>query len=179
MRKLIKAAKGMFDLATVATDTQLSKAFDLRGKTAEDRISGFKGIVTQVEERMNGSVAVAIQPRIEEGKSDLPNSILFDVVRINLVEGPSVELSPCKASTIELKSTVKDLIHGFEGTAVSRCYHIDGCITYRVEGKMQKTDLGEYVKAEDIEQDRLEVKTTKKPAVRETATGGAPTKSRF
>ncbi|MCL2174419.1 MAG: hypothetical protein FWB73_00090 [Treponema sp.] len=56
------------------------------GKRARDKITGFEGIITCYANHITGCDSYSIQPRILEGKNEIPESRAFDVGRIEILE---------------------------------------------------------------------------------------------
>lgn len=66
------------------------------GVNAQDKVSGFKGVVTSRVEYLNGCKKVCLQPKVDkDGKH--PDGIFFDEEQVEVVSKQVVE--PSKAQT--------------------------------------------------------------------------------
>jgi len=110
------------------------------GKTVRDRISGVTGIADQYIEKLSCASQYAIQP-LGDGKT-LPDSWAFDVINLEVVDGPTIDVVPADASVVvKLGDKVRDVIVGTEGVAVKRATYINGCVFFTVSGHVDKPML--------------------------------------
>lgn len=56
---------------------------NLLGLPAEDKVTGFKGVVTNVAFDLYGCVQAVVSPRIDD-KGEIPEGKWFDITRLNL-----------------------------------------------------------------------------------------------
>ena len=71
---------------------------------------------------------------------------------------------------ITLGDKVKDTISGFTGTAVAKTEFLNGCVQYTVIPKCGKDN--KVLEGIDIDEQSLEVISTKKNTTKESSTGG-------
>lgn len=72
---------------------------------------------------------------------------------------------------IKLGDKVKDTITGFEGIAIAKTEFINGCIQFEVVPKIKKGE--KYPEAISIDEQHLEVITSKAKKIKKEENGGA------
>jgi hypothetical protein len=70
--------------------------FDLAGKKAKDKITGFTGIITARVEYLTGCTQYGITPPMKEGEKEAPRADYFDEGRIEIL-GEGIQASEVKA----------------------------------------------------------------------------------
>lgn len=105
---------------------------------AEDKLTGFKGTIIARAEYINGSIMYGIQPRMkEEDGHYIPDAKSIDEA--------SIKTPDTVDETVKFKfkcgDKVKSIINDFEGVITKRTQWLNGCVKYRIEGKMIKSDL--------------------------------------
>ncbi|MBN1567917.1 MAG: hypothetical protein JXA73_08710 [Acidobacteria bacterium] len=68
--------------------------FDLLGKEAEDKVTGFTGIVTSISYDLYGCVQAVLTPKYKENeKAELQRGTWFDTKRLKVLdENPVIEI---------------------------------------------------------------------------------------
>ena len=77
------------------------------GKRGRDKITGFEGIITCYANHITGCDSYSIQPRIPEGKTEIPESRAFDVGRIEIL--PDEPLKPESVAAPDGKKGMCDI----------------------------------------------------------------------
>ncbi len=163
----------MTDQAFEAVNLNNDNAMLALGREIEDRVSKMRGICVHVAYRLNGSVAVSIQPPSDG--SECKGANMFDAVRCAIVGEGIGHIVPPKEPKFPLGVQLEDVITGIKGTATEYVYHVNGCITYQLRGKVELTNFGSRAPEHDIEQDQIkEVEGKKKAPVVKTGTGCSP-----
>lgn len=114
------------------------------GCIAQDLSSGFEGTVTSKLELFNGNVQYALQPKMAEGATSLPESMAFDAALL-VYKGPGVSdrASPAQQTDIEVGDEVVDIVSGHDGIVTTKTTFINGCVycevTTRKEGKKSES----------------------------------------
>lgn len=69
------------------------KALELLGKKVEDKVTGFKGIVSSISFDLYGCIQAAITPQITEKEPEPRSGGWFDIVRLKVLsKKPVIEL---------------------------------------------------------------------------------------
>lgn len=115
------------------------------GRTVHDITSGFKGTATQYLEYLNGNVQVALQPKMAEGATTMPDAMFIDQHMLEIIdEGIADRVAEVtNPSPIKLGEEVVDEITGFTGIATMKTTYINGCENFYVEQKHQAKDKHE------------------------------------
>ena len=111
----------------------------LFGSLAQDRITGFEGVVVRRIEHMNKCVRYELQPMVDEDRQ-LPDSKMFDGPDLKIITPPKEDLPPAiKTSNIfKLGVKLRDRIAGLEGIAVLRVKNMYSGDQYGVQPPMNK-----------------------------------------
>lgn len=151
------------------------------GHRVRDLISGFTGIATSRAESISGAVRWGIQPKMEEGKSEMPPSLYMDEPLLEYVDDGVrhiVRPAPPENFPVQLGHPCRDKASGLEGMAIGHSTYIAACTFYEFVPR-NKQDGKELMPTQFVESWRLEpIKPTKdKPVVesRSKETGGPPT----
>lgn len=160
-RDVNRRAKRVVDTAT--------KQIDLRGAIVEDKVTGFKGVVTGVVHFLSGSVQAHVQPRAgKDGK--LPDIWSFDLDRLkHLRAGPVKATPPDDTSHIQLGGTARDKVTGVRGILTEKAVYLNGCTHYIITAPGSKKD--ERIVACDWK--RIEV-VSSEPLIAQPAPDGPP-----
>ena len=112
--------------------SKVMKHLGLLGREAEDRVTGFKGVVTSLAFDLYGCIQAVIQPNTDpEGK--VPDGRWLDVVRINTECGRTVMACPDYSDRYEeylelLGQEARDIVTGFEGVIATVYFKLSGRI---------------------------------------------------
>ena len=150
------------------------------GNVIRDRVSGFSGIAAQFMITLHGNYRWAIQPRQKEGETNLPESLWFDDIQLEVIEeGLASAVVAPKPFKFERGTKVVDTVSGFEGIATNINVYMNGCVFYSVEAKAG-TYKDRGMDTEWINQERLDAvpvpapKPAPEPAPRRP--GGPPSR---
>ncbi len=104
-----------------------------------DKLTGFKGGVDSIVYTLSGCVQAHVQPPIDkEGK--LPTGWFIDLDRLDpVVKGPMSPVAPDDTSHIPLGVSAVDRVTTVEGTLTEKQVHINGCTTYVLVFKGEKS----------------------------------------
>lgn len=141
-----------------------------------DKLTGFKGVVDSVVYMLSGCIQAHVQPPLsKDGKME--TGWFLDLDRISLVlMGPMAPVAPDNTDHIGLGVTALDRVTTVEGTLTEKQIHINGCTTYVMMFRGEKTK-GERAIALDWK--RLDLKRSEvvvpapKPATSVPPLGGA------
>ena len=109
------------------------------GHFAQDKASGFTGLVTQRIDQFGGNVQFVLSPRVKEDGT-YPEAMQMDQHNLVAVKAPvgaeEVEVTPPpKKFDWVLGNTVKDVVSGFVGIAIESATHMNGCVSFQVVPK--------------------------------------------
>ncbi len=126
------------------------------GQRVRDLTTGFEGIAVNKTLLLNGCIQFGIQPPAKDGV--YPESISIDENLLEVVdEGVSAKVTPQTfISPIVLGNTVKDIITGIQGIAITKSDCLNGCALFQVEHKGEGFEANKDYMAW-IEQSRLSV----------------------
>lgn len=117
------------------------------GCLAEDKLTGVKGHVSMRKELLPGNVQYAVQPISENGLT-LPDAWHIDEhTLVFKAKGLMGNVTPVPESTpvFQLGQTLRCKVTGFVGIATSRVTHMNGCVYYHLEGRVDPLKPGEVV----------------------------------
>lgn len=108
------------------------------GVEVRDRVSQFKGVVTQKIEQISGNVMYSVQPVSKKG--EYPDAYDIDGHLLEVIGVGVSKLLPevDDSVTIKLGEAVQDVVTGFKGMAVSKVTFQNGCVHFVVAGKVSK-----------------------------------------
>lgn len=129
------------------------------GSTVRDVVSGFTGIAIQRLDQLNGNVQIAIQPQMAEGSTAYPEAMFIDHHMIDVIdEGVSDRTTEAPCVSVLVGQQVKDRVSGLIGIATQKATYMNGCVSFQVVAKLERTDLGQIAPpSEWIDFTRLEV----------------------
>ena len=109
------------------------------GRFAQDKASGFTGLVTQRIEQFGGNVQFVLSPRVKEDGT-YPEAMQMDQHNLVAAKPPvgaeEVEITPApRKFGWVLGNLVKDVVTGFTGIAVESATHMNGCVSFQVVPK--------------------------------------------
>ena len=154
------------------------------GVQARDKVTGFRGTVVAVVHDIDGSIQIAIQPKLEDpdGKEP-PKAHDFDLERVELVPDapePILTNEGRDRPAILLGETYIDKATGFIGTATRLIDFLGGCSYVTLEALSKHPGAIEAVTQLRFPVERVEIRPTTqseteqapKPKVKATRTGG-------
>lgn len=127
------------------------------GSTVLDTVSGIEGIVDACLLRINGAKQYSLQPKSDD-KLRRPEGWLIDEEQLEVLEK--------KGETFEVdfrfppRSKVIDTITGFKGTVISCMYYLNGCTSYLILPKTNKS--GKYPERINLDENILEFRKQSK-----------------
>lgn len=105
------------------------------GSEARDKISGLEGIINADLLTLNGVFQWALQPR-GDGK-DIPEGWNVDPVQLEWIgEGLEASVPEPDHCEVELGDEAEDIVTGFRGIATQRSIQLNGCVLFKIEGKL-------------------------------------------
>lgn len=108
------------------------------GIQAVCKTTGFAGTITNASQQINGSIQYALQPRIKEAGSFVPDGLIIDEEDIE----PDIladSYAPYEVDFVfETGDRVRNRTNGFEGVITRRIHHKNACEGYRIEGALTK-----------------------------------------
>lgn len=109
------------------------------GQLAIDKLTGFKGTVDSVVYMLSGCVQAHVQPMLgKDGKME--SGWFLDLDRIDLIGmGPMAPVAPDNTEFIALGITAIDKVTAVEGTLTEKQIHINGCTTFVMMFRGEKT----------------------------------------
>ncbi len=158
------------------------------GSRVIDAVAGFTGIAICRIETLEGNVQYDVIPRAEANATKYPEGVCIDSDSLDIVdEGISertIQPQPC---VIELGQRVQDTISDFIGIAYKRNTFMNGCIFYKVAGKIRQAKILDPNDSMFLSNARLKVlpqavaetasdHPAEPAAVRRTGTGGPSSK---
>lgn len=145
------------------------------GTIAIDKLTGLKGVIDSVVYMLSGCIQAHVQPPLgKDGKMEV--GWFLDLDRIDPIgEGPMSPVTPDNTEFIALGITAIDRVTTVEGTLTEKQVHINGCTTFVMMFKGEKSK-GERAIALDWK--RLDLKRSEvivpapKPATSVSTKGG-------
>lgn len=107
------------------------------GIPAKCKTTGFAGMIASASQQINGSIQYALQPRMKEEGSFVPDGLIIDEedIEATLPEG----FTPYDVDFVfETGDRVRNRTNGFEGVITRRIHHKNACEGYRIEGALTK-----------------------------------------
>ena len=119
---------------------------NLRGMTAEDRVTGFKGIITAVGDWLDGNKRICLTPGLDKN-GNMKGEKWFDHFQIIVDnEVPKLQSRPLPKTEINLGDRVRSKVTGIEGIAVGCTLYLNGCFHLAIQQKKKKNgDVPEVV----------------------------------
>jgi hypothetical protein len=106
----------------------------LLGQKCKCIVTGFEGTVTSTTEYLFGCRRIGLQPEVGiDGK--IPDAMDIDEPQIAIIDKKQVIKASVPKKKIKLGQIVKDEITGYEGTAMGRVIHLNGCTRIGVQEK--------------------------------------------
>jgi hypothetical protein len=72
----------------------INEQLELLGLQAEDKVTGFKGIVTSISFDLYGCVQALINPGFDKGKGEMKSSLWLDTNRLQIISEIPVMQQP-------------------------------------------------------------------------------------
>lgn len=94
-------------------------ARELLGKTVEDMVTGFRGVVVGVTEYMYACSRVTVEPSQANKDGGMASAEGFDCLGVEVVEGTHVIEREVVLPSVPMYSLVRDDISGIEGRVVA------------------------------------------------------------
>lgn len=116
------------------------KQVDHRGAMVEDKVTGFKGVVTGVVYHLSGSEQALVSPRVgKDGK--MPDTWNIDIGRLkHLRAGPVKAVPADDTSHIQLGSTARDRVTKMQGVLTEKAVYLNGCTHFILTAEAAKKD---------------------------------------
>jgi hypothetical protein len=123
-----------------------------RGDEVVCRVTGFKGVTTGEETRLQGMVRYDVQPPVDkDGK--IPEAYTIDVNNLEVVTKAKVKSAPKLQTDLNLGDEVEDKLTGFRGVVTVQGVSLNGCVRMVVQPKLDKD--GKLPESKGFDVDRL------------------------
>lgn len=133
------------------------------GETYTDLISGFTGIAVIRYTNLDGRTLIDLASKVTE-KGSLKSHESFDSTMLRSESGETPVLLPVPESEIVLGRVYRDELTDFVGTATTRADHVNGCVQFGLEPRVD--EKGERRKGYLFDDSRLvDVMTREKASV--------------
>lgn len=140
------------------------------GKTYRDTITDIVGVAVVRYDHLGGDIEIGLQAKVRPDQDKMETEF-FRVPRlVDAVTGEPATASPLPDGDIKLGEEYRDSITDFVGRATSRGAHINGCIQWGLDPKVN--EKGEKQKGWYFDDDRLVATATGTKAVAEPAPRG-------
>lgn len=144
----------------------MSKSTFALGTQYRDTISGFVGIAVIRTDHMNGRTTITLSAKVDE-KGEIKHHD-FDPERlVDVGSGSQIAVPKLGKQDVKFGTVYRDRHTGFEGKATQRGEHINGCIQWALDPKVnEKNELqrGYYFDDDRIMDPATETKVVSEPA---------------
>lgn len=129
------------------------------GSIVKSMYTEFEGLIFFRHESLNGTNRYNIAPTELKADGEPKDGMYLDEQELELVSEQSDKICTVRNKykvqefEIELGSIVKSIINGYEGMAVSRGEHLNGCAKYFIQLKMISSTVkeGYWIGEEELE----------------------------
>lgn len=104
------------------------------GTWVNDIVTGFTGTAIFRAEMLSGTVQIAVQPRIKDGETVMPDPMLIDNQTLVVMDNHLWDMVvPPDEVNLPLGIKVRDTVTGVTGITIEKQIHLNGCTRYVIQ----------------------------------------------